>query len=79
MQMNDLSKKDMVFVEGGDFFMGTTSEVIDSLVVQYGFPRDFIISEFPPHNVIVSSFYIDQYEVTNADFKEFVDNYPMWQ
>lgn len=75
----DLSKQDMVFIEGGDFIMGTTSEIIDSLVEHYGFPRGFIESEYPPHKVTLSSFYIDKNEVTNADFKEFIDRNPMWQ
>jgi len=79
MQTNELSKSNMAYVEGGDFIMGTTSEAIDSLIELYGFPRDFIASEFPPHKVTISSFYIDKYEVTNAEFKEFVDNNPMWQ
>ena len=29
--------------------------------------------EAPPHMVTVSGFWIDKYEVTNAQFKEFVD------
>jgi sulfatase modifying factor 1 len=79
IQTKELSRQNMAFVEGGDFIMGSTNEVIDSLVDQYGFPKDFISSEFPPHEVTLSSFYIDKYEVTNADYKEFIDNNPLWQ
>ena len=79
MRNENMSGQDMVFIEGGEFIMGTTSEIIDSLVEHYGFPRDFIASEYPPHKVTLSSFYIDKYEVTNADFKEFIERNPMWQ
>lgn len=75
----DLASKEMVYVEGGEFLMGTSNEVIDSLINVYGYPRGFIASEYPPHGVKISSFYIDKYEVTNAEFKTFVDKNPIWQ
>ena len=78
-QTKELLHQNMVLVEGGDFIMGTTSEVIDSLANQYGFPKDFISSEFPPHKVIISSFYVDKFEVTNADYKRFLDSNPLWR
>ena len=76
---NDPASQDMVYVEGGEFVMGTSNEVIDSLINVYGYPRGFIASEYPPHRVKISSFYVDKYEVTNAEFKAFVDKNPMWQ
>jgi len=51
---------DMVLIQGGSFVMGG-----DSL---WGRP-----DEFPRHQVIVSSFYIDKHEVTNAQFRAFVE------
>jgi len=54
----DLSE--MVLIKGGQFLMGG-----DSL---WGRP-----DEFPLHRVEVSSFYIDIHEVTNKQFKSFVD------
>lgn len=47
----------MVYVPGGTFNMGTTSGEEN---------------EGPPHRVTVSEFFIDQYEVTNADYAAFV-------
>ena len=32
----------------------------------------------PAHEVFISNFFIDQYEVTNAEFKEFIDAKPEW-
>ncbi len=51
---------DMVFIRGGSFVMGG-----DSL---WGRP-----DEFPRHEVKVSSFYIDKHEVTNEQFRAFVE------
>ncbi len=47
----------MVRIEGGEFMMGTAD----------GFPY-----EGPPHRVRLDSFWIDQTEVTNAKFADFV-------
>lgn len=54
----DLSE--MVLIKGGRFWMGG-----DSIWGR--------ADEFPKHQVEVSSFYIDQHEVTNRQFKSFVD------
>lgn len=50
----------MVYVPGGEFTMGTSSEL--------GWPN-----EKPAHRVRVESFYIDTTEVTNAEFAKFVE------
>lgn len=52
--------KGMVWIPGGEFVMGTSSEL--------GWP-----DEKPAHKVKVSGFWIDQTEVTNAEFAKFVD------
>ena len=50
----------MVLIEGGTFTMGAVGNLT--------LPR-----EYPRHPVTVSSFYMDTHEVTNAEFKKFVD------
>lgn len=56
---NNSHKEDMVLIPGGNFVMGG-----DSL-----WGRS---DEFPRHKVQVSSFYMDKHEVTNAQFRAFV-------
>ncbi|RUS77027.1 hypothetical protein EGW08_015207 [Elysia chlorotica] len=51
----------MLFIKGGTFSMGTDEPV---------FPAD---GEMPSRKVTVDSFYMDEYEVSNAEFKRFVD------
>lgn len=59
--------------------MGSSHETIDSLAGHYGFPRGYIASEYPPHQVKLSSFYMDKYEVTNEQFKDFLTDNPEWK
>ena len=55
---------DMVLIPAGEFQMGSN----------HG--RD---NEKPVHTVYVDAFYMDKYEVTNAQYKRFVDANPQWQ
>lgn len=51
---------DMVLIKDGTFEMGTNQPI---------FQTD---NESPARNVTVNAFYIDKYEVSNKDFKEFI-------
>ena len=55
---------DMVLIPAGEFQMGSNN----------GFSN-----ERPVHTVYVDAFYMDKYEVTNAEYKRFVDANPQWQ
>ena len=59
---------DMMFIPAGDFDMGSRSNANDA--------ED---DEKPRHTVYVDAFHIDRYEVTNAEYKKFVDANPRWQ
>ena len=56
--------KDMVFVSGGTFLMGSND----------GSPK-----HQPEHQMHVADFYVDRWPVTNAEYKKFADatNYPV--
>ncbi len=73
------SINNMTLIEGGAFRMGTNEEELDSILNKHSFPRGYIASEYPSHHVSLSSFYMDQFEVTNGEFKDFVLKNPMWQ
>ena len=57
----------MVLIPAGAFSMGADD----------GDP-EAAISESPAHTVNLAAFYINKYEVTNAEFKKFVDANPEW-
>lgn len=73
------TKANMVLVNGGTFSMGSDSQLIKQLCKAQDLPYDYLSSETPAHMVTVSSFYIDKYEVTNKEFKKFIDQVPSWQ
>ena len=56
----DTSISDMVLIKGGSFNMG-------------GDNKQASADEYPKHKVQVSSFYMDVTEVTNAQFKKFIE------
>jgi len=55
---------DMVLIPAGSFQMGSTTGELD---------------EKPVHTVYVDAFYMDTYEVTNAQYKKFIDANPQWR
>ncbi len=61
---NDTSR--MALIPAGVFQMGS------------GNPNDYS-DERPVHRVYVDAFYIDKYEVTNMEYKAFIDANPRWR
>ncbi|HXV14826.1 MAG TPA: formylglycine-generating enzyme family protein, partial [Candidatus Krumholzibacteria bacterium] len=55
----------MVFVPSGEFLMGSTSDEV---------LKQADLDEFPQRRVFVDDFYIDVHEVTNAQYKVFLDS-----
>ena len=57
---------EMVRIPAGEFQMGSNDSEADE-------------EEKPVHTVYVDEFYIDKYEVTNAQYKAFIDANPQWR
>ncbi|MFV1959132.1 MAG: SUMF1/EgtB/PvdO family nonheme iron enzyme [Planctomycetota bacterium] len=65
----------MVYVPGGEALIGTTAERLAKILT--GRPkiiREKFLFEIPPHRVPVRGFYIDQYEVSNAQYLTFLQD-----
>ena len=60
------SDPDMMFIPAGGFDMGSND-------------KDAEDDEKPRHTIYLDAFHIDRYEVTNAQYKKFVDANPRWQ
>ena len=55
----DTTTTGMVFIKGGEFMMGGDNSQADA-------------DEFPKHKVVVNDFWMDEHEITNAQFATFV-------
>jgi len=65
----EATAENMVLIPAGSFIMGREDR-------EGWFPMsapEAWNDELPPHEVYVDAFYIDKYEVTNKQFKEFID------
>lgn len=72
--------KSMVLIRAATFPMGTEAADIPRLQKVFGIKvADLFSAEVPRHTVSLSSFYIDRYEVTNVQFKKFIDQNRRWQ
>ena len=56
----------MVLIPAGEFQMGSNAPEAEN-------------DEQPVHTVYVDAFYMDKYEVTNAQYKQFIDAKPEWR
>ena len=68
---------EMVLIPAGAFIMGSSEEEIQGVTKEYGKRGDFVDYDFkketPRRQMHVKAFYIDRYEVTNAQYKRFID------
>ena len=72
--------KSMVLIPGATFKMGIDTSEIAHLQQVFAIERaDLFSAEVPRHTVTIDSFYLDRYEVTNAQFKKFLEKNPQWR
>jgi formylglycine-generating enzyme len=70
----------MSLIPGATFQMGTDAASISTLQQLFGIKRaELFTSEVPRHMVTIDSFYLDRYEVTNAEFRKFLRRNPGWR
>jgi formylglycine-generating enzyme required for sulfatase activity len=62
----------MVAVPAGEFTMGTDEQDPQDKAADYGIMKPFFKDEQPAHRVNLPFYFIDKYEVTNADYFNFV-------
>ena len=76
---DEIADDNIVRINGGTFTMGTPAANIPELRDRYelGFPGIFE-NEVPAHEVTVSDFRIDRYEVTHSRFAAFLSANPDW-
>src|ERR1700735_4814981 len=70
--------KNMVLVKRGTFMMGLDSDEVKQAAQRFNEPAAFFAQESPAFRVTVVAFYMDKYDVTNAEFEKFVEANPQW-
>lgn len=65
--------KDMLKVPKGEFIMGSNEVDREAKALQYGSRRPWYANERPERKVSLDEFHIDRTEVTNRQYKEYVD------
>ena len=69
---------EMVLIPAGEFIMGSDKVDTAKLGAEYGSSKPFYVDEHPQHTVKLPAFKIDKYEVTNAQYREFVRKTNYW-
>src|SRR3972149_11989827 len=69
VEANGIILSEMIFIPSGEFLMGSTEK--DGVIgLSIG------VDEIPQHKVFLKGFYIDKYEVTNEQYKLFINSMP---
>jgi formylglycine-generating enzyme required for sulfatase activity len=66
---------EMVYVPAGAFLMGSTQDEVNRVTENCiaGCDREWFEAELPVHTVTLDGFWVGKYEVTNAQYRQFVD------
>lgn len=62
----------MVFIPAGDALLGSNKTDDEGLSKRYGTRQPFFNNEHPQHTQHIAAFYIDQYEVSNRAYREYL-------
>jgi formylglycine-generating enzyme required for sulfatase activity len=63
----------MVLIPAGPFIMGTEDLALEELAQDFGIAKPWIEDATPAHRVDLPAYFMDQYEVTNAEYMRFVE------
>jgi len=70
----NIDVEEMVLIPAGEFLMGSSFEDVEWFLTEFIYRRSSrFANEQPQHLVYLDAFYIDKYEVTNAQYKRFLD------
>jgi len=67
------SRDDMVLIPAGPFIMGSDKEDDSGKQEEYGLVKPLYLDEHPRRTVELPAYWIDRYEVTNRQYKAFVE------
>ncbi len=62
-----------VLITAGSFIMGSNKVDDENKQKEYGLVKPLFLDEHPEQKMALPAFYIDKYEVTNIEYKRFID------
>ena len=74
VKISQFDGKEMVLVSAGDFIMGTDMIDHEKTHLQIGAVKPLFLDQHPSRKIYLDSYYIDKYEVTNEEYKKFLDS-----
>jgi formylglycine-generating enzyme required for sulfatase activity len=64
----------MVAVPAGEFILGTDEQDLQDKAAEYGIMKAWFKDEHPAHRVRLPLYFVDKYEVTNSEYRSFVQD-----
>ena len=68
----------MVLIPAGEFVMGSNKTDKADKAKEFGLSKPWYLDEHPQHKIRLPDFFMDAYEVTNAQYREFVVKTNYW-
>jgi formylglycine-generating enzyme required for sulfatase activity len=72
------AESERVLIPAGPFIMGSNQVDADNKAQEFGSIKPWYLDERPQRQETLPAFYIDRYEVTNRDYREFVMKNNYW-
>jgi iron(II)-dependent oxidoreductase len=70
-----MDTEEMILISAGEFLMGSSEEDVQRFLIDFIYrSHSRFTNEQPQHVVYLDAFYIDKYEITNAQYKRFLDD-----
>lgn len=63
---------ELVHIPAGTFYMGSDKVETDNKATEFGSTKPWYMDEHPRHSVTLPEYWIDKFEVTNAQYREYV-------
>jgi len=74
VKISPIDGKKMVLVPAGEFVMGTNKVDEEKMHLKIGAVKPLYLDQQPSRKIFLDPYYIDKYEVTNAEYKRFLDS-----
>jgi formylglycine-generating enzyme required for sulfatase activity len=74
VKISPVDKKEMVLIPAGEFVMGTNKTDPENTQRKIGTVKPLFLDQHPERKVFLGDYYIDRYEVTNAEYKVYMED-----